>query len=121
MYKKTSSPTARSRQSREEDDFDALLLPSVSSTSRPKASAIERCVAASYIKQLEDERNKAVREALLYRNLAEQMRKEKRDTHHKMSRQCETIRDFWRNTLVEGCSRSGKMVRQAMLNKKNWV
>lgn len=64
---------------------NALLLLSVSSTSRPKASAIERCVAANQIIQLEDERNKALHEALLYRNLAKQMRKEKRDTHHKMS------------------------------------
>ena len=80
---------AKSRQ----DNCDALLLPSVASTSP------QLCTYT------------------VYRDLAEKLRKEKRDMHRKMSEQCETIRDFWCNNLIEGCSRSGRMVRQTMLNK----
>lgn len=85
-------------QSRE-SDLGILLLPSVSSTPHPQvhanSTATEETVIASDIQQLEDECDKALRDALLYRNLAEQLRKEKRDMHHEMSKQCESIRDFW--------------------------
>lgn len=61
-------------QSRE-SDLGILLLPSVSSTPHPQvhanSTAAEQTVIASDIRQLEDERDKALRDALLYRNLAE--------------------------------------------------
>ena len=72
---------------------------------------------ASCIEDIRTERDKALRDTLLYRNIAEQLRREKRVLHNKLTGKCETIRDFWRNNLVEGCTRGGRMVREARFRK----
>ncbi len=81
-----------------EADIGILLLPSVVSTTPPELSTdgtiMDRIAVAGSIKKLEDERDKAVREARLYRDLAERLRKETGALQHEMRRRCEGIRDF---------------------------
>ncbi len=106
-----------------EADIGILLLPSVVSTSPPELSTdgtvMDRIAVAGSTKKLEDERDKAVREARLYRDLAERLRKEKGALQHEMHRRCEGIQDFWRNNLFEGCTRTGRMVKEVMFVCRN--
>ena len=71
----------------------------------------------SCIEEIRCECDKALKDTILYRYIAEQLRKEKRALHNKLTEICETIRDFWRNNLVEGCSSGGRMVREALFRK----
>ena len=48
-----------------------------------------------------------------YRDLAETLKKEKRDIEHKLV-SIEVVRDFWRNKIVEGDSRGGKIFRASV-------
>ena len=70
----------------------------------------------SCIEEIRCQCDKALKDALLYRNVAEQLR-EKRALHNKLTEKCKTICNFWRNKLVEGCSRGGRMVREALYRK----
>ncbi len=63
------------------------------------------------------ERNQALLYAQQCRDLAEKTQHEKRDLKYKLQTQVEVVRNFWRNQLVEGSSRSGKMLRAALLRK----
>lgn len=105
-----------------QDDTGILLLPSVSSVPCQITipcditTAVEKTYVASCIEDIRTERDKALRDTLLYRNIAE-LRREKRVLHTKLTGKCETIRDFWRNNLVEGCTRGGRMVREALFRK----
>ena len=103
-----------------QDDTGVLLLPSVSSIPCQVTipcninTAVERTHVESCIEEIRSKCDKALKDTLLYRNMAEQLRREKRALHNKLTEKCETIRDFWRNNLVEGCSRGGRMVREAL-------
>ena len=48
-----------------------------------------------------------------YRNKAEETVSEKRAMQHKLEKQVELTRDFWRNKVLGGNSRSGKIIRAA--------
>ena len=61
------------------------------------------------------ERNRALSLARHYRNLAEKSQSEKRTLKTNLEGQIETVRDFWRNQVVEGSSRSGRLLRAALI------
>ena len=61
-----------------------------------------------------EERNQALAELKHYRDIAERLQKEKRQLHVELSQKCERVRDFWHNALLEGESRGGLMVREAL-------
>ena len=64
------------------------------------------------------ERNKALFLARQYRNLAEQSQSDKRLLKSNMEEKIETVRDFWRNKIIEGDSRGGRMVRAALIRNE---
>lgn len=66
------------------------------------------------VKSLKTERDNALEEARQYRNLAESMRTQCRHVKSQMSDKLEVVRDFWRNALIEGSSRSSRMLRTAL-------
>ena len=68
----------------------------------------------SYVATVMAERNEALAEYKHYRDIAERLQKEKRQLHNELSQKCERVRDFWCNTLLEGGSRGGLMVREAL-------
>ena len=53
-----------------------------------------------------------------YRNLAEESQSEKRVLKNHLERQIETVRDFWHNKIVEGDSRSGRILRAALIRNQ---
>ena len=64
-----------------------------------------------------NDRNKAMIEAKCYRDLAENLKKEKRELENKLQTETEVVRDFWRNKIIEGDSRGGKILRASLLRK----
>ena len=70
------------------------------------------------IKQATNDRYQALMEAKQYRDLSETLKKEKRDIEHKLVSKIEIVRDFWRNKIVEGDSRGGKILRASLLRNK---
>lgn len=101
-------------------DSGCLLMPSVRIpdleciTVSGTVSGIEKVTVKSYVATVMEERNEALAELKHYRDIAERLQKEKRQLHDELSQKCERVRDFWRNTLLEGGSRGGLMVRQAL-------
>lgn len=81
------------------------------------ASVISRMEQQSIIRSATKDRDQALMEAKHYRNLAETLKKEKRDIEHKYAKKVEVVRDFWRNKIVEGDSRGGKILRASLLKK----
>lgn len=63
------------------------------------------------------ERNKALSLAQHYRNVAEEKQSEKRALKSELEQQIEVVRDFWRNKVVEGSSRSGRILRAALIRQ----
>lgn len=96
--------------------LDAVLLP----VKQPKSTCqadnlICSAHCAERVQVATNEKNQALRLARHYRNLAESARREKRELKHKLENEVELVRDFWRNQIVEGGSRSGKILRAALL------
>ncbi len=64
-------------------------------------------------------KEKAERKALQYRTSAERL--QKNEIQFRMERQTEIVRDFWRNKLLVGQSRSGAIVKLALSkNQAEW-
>ena len=69
------------------------------------------------IQEARTERDQALLIARQYRNVAEATRAEKRELQCELEKKIEVVRDFWRNKVVEGGSRSGLILRAALLRK----
>ena len=99
-----------------------LLLPSVIvpiTKQEPfsfAASVLSKMEQQCIIKKARDDRDQALLEAKEYRDLAERLQKEKRDVEQELTSRIETVRDFWRNKIVEGESRAGKILRASLLS-----
>lgn len=99
-----------------------LLLPSVAIPSEKQpfsyvASVISNIEQQSLLQEARNDRNKAMIEAKCYRDLAETLKKEKRELENRLQTQIEVVRDFWRNKIFEGGSRGGKFLRASLLRK----
>ena len=70
------------------------------------------------IRRARHERDKALSLARQYRNLVEQSQFDKRVLKSNLEDQIETVRDFWRNKIIEGDSRAGRMVRAALIRNE---
>jgi len=76
-------------------------------------SGVDRVAVQDAISSCRRERDKALNDALCYRNLAERLLVEKRAMKVRMEKRIETVRDFWRNQIFKGQSRSGRIVKAA--------
>lgn len=114
--------------SMQKNSFDALLLPSTSLPatceervkSYVEVKGIDRVNLVSSIQLEQEKTRKALEQVRYYRNLAEKLRKEKRNTVLVLNDKIELVRDFWRNKILEGSTRAGKMVQRA-LNRKHYT
>ena len=105
-----------------DSDNGTLLLPSVSIPSEEQsvsyvASVFSNIEQQSLLQEARNDRDKAMIEAKCYRDLAETLKKEKRELENKLHTQTEIVRDFWRNKIFEGGSRGGKILRASLLQK----
>ena len=61
------------------------------------------------------ERDNALALVRQYRNLAEEGRSKSRQQKHELEEKVELVCNFWRNKIVEGSCRSGRMLRAALI------
>lgn len=76
-------------------------------------------VHAAHCKQLlqsaRRERDQALSLAKVYRDLAESCQSQKRILKTELETKIELVQDFWRNKVVEGNTRSGQILRAALI------
>lgn len=96
--------------------LDAVVLPIRERDPKPPADA-HAALCNEEIRVARSEINQALRLAHCYRDLAEKARSEKQQVQHKLETEIELVRDFWRNKVVEGGSRGGKLLRAALVRK----
>ena len=112
------------------NDYSSLLLPSflptctrtdvtvnVKGVNDVVLKAATEVSADKYIKSVVEERNRAVRSMLTYRDMVEDLQSKNRVLHCTMNDRIDTVKKFWRNSILEGGSRGGVCVRKA-LDKK---
>ena len=90
-----------------------LLLPQVTCPSPTVVPNGDSKTLHNTIRLCIGDRDKALSDALHYRNLAERLHVEKLEIKMRMNKRIETVRDFWRNQILEGQSRSGRIVKAA--------
>lgn len=98
------------------DDDGPLLLPSVCipCDSQPfsfAGSVLSRMEQQSVLDKARNDRNDAMIEAKFYRNMAEELKQEKREMENDVKARIEVVRDFWRNKIFEGGERAGKTLK----------
>lgn len=107
---------------KERENTSPLLLDSVDIPIVEPSCNCSHIVVSARCKQLiesaRQERDNALMIARQYRNIAEECRTEKRKLKHDLEEKVETVRNFWRNKVVEGGSRSGIMLRTALIRKE---
>ena len=54
-----------------------------------------------------------------YRDLAEELKRDNRRLHVEMSEKVETVRKFWRNSILEERTRAGIMIMLAIRNSNH--
>ena len=96
-----------------------LLLPSVPPLSEEQSSSLIAKVLTSVeqqsiIQEARNDRDRAIMEAKTYRDLAEKIKKEQREQDCNLLKQTEAVRDFWRNKVLEGDTRGGKILRASL-------
>lgn len=61
----------------------------------------------------------SLRKAAYYRDMAEELKKDNRKLRVEMSERIETVRKFWRNSILEEGTRAGKMIMLALRNSNH--
>ena len=117
--------TCLSVHSADQSSSSPLLLDNVVT---PIAEEEEQCECSSsnvlalkckeQILKARHQRNEALFLARHYRNMAEKSRSDTRMLKEDLESQIETVRDFWRNKIVEGSSRSGRLLRAALIRNR---
>ena len=97
--------------------LDEVLLPIQEPTPTCSSDSVRNAEYMEQIRIARKERNTALIAAQCYRDMAENSQKEKREIQYKLEANTELVRNFWRNKIIEGSSRSGKMLRAALLRK----
>lgn len=133
MHDETSKQEISARQDKAYKELEVaslhnnkepLLLPSVvvpdelystASLDLPMSlTGIDRVSVVNTIQLEQKKTKKALEDAQYYRNLSEKLRRDKCQLTHSMHKKIELVRNFWRNNIKEGQTRSGKMVQKAL-------
>ena len=88
------------------------LLPSLLLPETSKSIADNRLIECS------SERDKALKDALHYRTLVEKLETDLAELKTTMHHRVAAVRDFWRNKVLEGESRSGMILRCSLMTNK---
>ena len=91
------------------------LLPQVVS---PENSSTENISVEKRLMIRTTERDKALKDALYYRSLVEKLETDIKEAKITMHYRVAAVRDFWRNSVLEGRSRSGVILQQALTQGK---
>ena len=99
----------------------SLLLPAIVQPSeqitvhiQSSNNEIEKVAVKKCIENLVDERDAAIKTVRYLRNQVEDLQSRNRKLYCEMNDKIDTVRNFWRNRLVEGDTRSGTCVKLAV-------
>ncbi len=84
------------------------LLPSIMLPETSKSVVEDRFIECT------KERDQALKDALQYRNLVENLETNLSELRTTMHHRVAAVRDFWRNKVLEGGSRSGKILKRSL-------
>lgn len=77
-------------------------------------SGVESVSVVSYVQEAQKKTVDALHLAQYYRDLAEKMQDQKIENEETMKRKVKRMRNFWRNNILEGSTRAGKILRNAL-------
>lgn len=105
-----------------EDDssllLDAVITPvSESSCIFEDSCTLQELHSRQQVQSARAERDRALALACKYRDDVEKSRMERRALKHDLETKIETVRNFWRNKIIEGSSRSGRILRAALIRQ----
>ena len=105
-------------------DTSSELLPSVLipiNEHKPfsfTAAVLTRMDQECAIEKAQHEQDNALLEAKIYRDLADELKKDKRELAQAYAGRVAMVRDFWRNKIIEGDSRGGRLLRASLLQNR---
>lgn len=94
------------------------LLPSIEKSGSNIKQLKKQTDKDKEIDQYIKERDTALQEAFQYRQLVESHEKELKEVKSTMYHRVSTVRDFWRDQILEGRSRSGAILKNALIKEK---
>ena len=99
----------------------SLLLPAIVQPSeqitvhiKNSSNVVEKLAVKECLENLVDERDTAIKTVRLLRSKVEDLQSKNRKLYCEMNDKIDTVRNFWRNRLVEGDTRSGMCVKLAV-------
>ena len=90
----------------------------------PISEPVDNCLCKNslhckqQLQRARKKRDQALSLARCYRDLAEARQAEKRALKNELDERIELVRDFWQNKVVEGGSRSGQILRAALVRRE---
>lgn len=102
--------------------LDPILIPMeeeppIEAVSSEGDNMVHTVRCSEHVQRARIERNNALHLARLYCDRVDNLIKEKRDIQHSLKAQVDKTREFWRNQIIEGNSRAGKILRAALVRK----
>ncbi len=82
-------------------------------------SGIDRVVLNAHIETIRSNEHKAVYKAQFYRNAWSELSQKYLHLKAEAHERCEGVQYFWRNQILEGSTRSGRIVKAALENGKH--
>ena len=110
-----------------DNSYNSFLLPSFLPTSDnvtvnvkgvkdPVLKTVTEISASKFIHRIVEERDDAVKLTMHYRNLVEDLQSKNRKLYCTMNDSIDTVRNFWRNNILESGTRGGLCVKKALEN-----
>lgn len=84
-----------------------------------KLPPIEQVTVKKYLDELRTHEKKATFMAQSYREQNQRLKQQILENNARAHAEKEGVRYFWRNQLLEGCSRSGRIINLALMKKKS--
>ena len=83
-----------------------------------KLSPVDRITIRMYIGNLKEKEKQAIELAQIYRHRTEELKQTCLELQSSAHKEREGVRYFWRQQILEGSTRSGRMVREAITKKQ---
>jgi len=85
----------------------------------PENSTTDNTAMEKRVMKCTKEKDKALKDAFYYRTLVEELETDIKEMKTTMHYRVTAVRDFWRNSVLEGRSKSGAILKQALTHHKN--
>ena len=97
--------------------LDSVVTPIQEELCTYSSDAVLAMKCKDEVQRGRQEHNQALHLARQHRNMAEESLAEKRMIKSNLEDQIEVVGNFWRNKIIEGNTRSGRILRAALIRK----